>query len=89
MSTSEIWASWNQAVCEALHKGLTVLAKDVDLELPDAKAFDTHGSPLIREVPLFHTVSRSHSSSSSSSLALGYTCQNQLLKQIRRLQDII
>eukprot|EP00973_Karenia_brevis_P095363 12426983-Karenia_brevis.AAC.1 len=72
-----------------LHKGLSALAQAVDLEMPAAKAFDTHGSPVIREVPLFHHVSHCHSSSSSSSLTLGYTCQHQFLKQIRRLQDII
>eukprot|EP00973_Karenia_brevis_P078904 10950108-Karenia_brevis.AAC.1 len=59
------------------------------MEIPDAKAFSAHGAPVIKEVPVFQKVAHIHSSSYSSSLVVGYTLQTQLLKQIKRLQDII
>eukprot|EP00973_Karenia_brevis_P008384 1134174-Karenia_brevis.AAC.1 len=62
------------------------MAKEVEMEIPDAKAFSTHGAPVIKDVPVFQRVAHIHTSSSSSSVLIGCRVQTQYLKQIRRLQ---
>eukprot|EP00973_Karenia_brevis_P036115 4980627-Karenia_brevis.AAC.1 len=86
MSTFEIWQSWNKSVVDSLYSSLADLANDLEMEVPPAKAFSTHGAPTIKEVPIFQKVAHIHSSSSTSSLIPGIALSTQHLKQIRRLQ---
>eukprot|EP00973_Karenia_brevis_P014709 2007947-Karenia_brevis.AAC.1 len=75
LSTSDIWHYWNLNVGDALYSGLSALAKEADMEIPPAKAFTTHGSPCIKEVPLFTRVAHLQPSASTSSLSPGYALQ--------------
>eukprot|EP00973_Karenia_brevis_P074122 10301418-Karenia_brevis.AAC.1 len=64
-------------------------AKDADFDIPSAKAFSLHGTPITKEVPLFHKTSTAHTSASTTSLTIDHPLQQQLLKQMRRLQSTI
>eukprot|EP00973_Karenia_brevis_P012655 1716889-Karenia_brevis.AAC.1 len=86
--TSDIWKSWNSRITASLHSGLTALAEGLDYSLPEAKAFTTYGKPHVVDVPLFTKLSVD-TPAHASSLLPSHSHQLDLLKQVRRLQDLI